>query len=308
MPNNINDLYLLAQIVAAGSLTKAALNLDSSPPAISRRLAAMEARLGVHLIDRNARHFQVTEEGGILLERAQRILAEIEEAEAEASNHANHLSGRLRVGAMQQLGRQRLAPVVAQFSEIHSRLQVELLLSDDEMDLVEDDLDILFQMNEPSSPHVVARKMTSSRHILCASPDYLRRHGRPQKPNDLLSHDCLCLKRGHRILKRWRLMENGVSREIQVNPRLTSNSGDVLHNWVLEGYGIAQKFQWDTQDDLDSGRLVECLPEFKDKALDLYAVYAYRRYQPPKISKFLNYVSEHVRKVVHADAVTTAEQ
>lgn len=296
MADNINDFHLFSQIVSAGSLTKAAMNLDSSPPAVSRRLAAMEARLGVRLIERNARHFQLTEAGGLLYERAQRILAEIQEAEEEAARHIDHLTGRLRIGAMLQLGRMRLAPDIARFSEMHPDLQIEFVLSDAPMDIVEDDLDILFKIDVQPSSYVVARKMTTSRLVLCATPDYLNRRGRPQKPDDLLEHDCLCLKRGSHVHKRWGVVENGVARDVQVTPRLVCNSGEVLYNWIVGGYGIGQKFQWDIQEDLDSGRLEECLPEFEGEGITLYAVYPYRRYQPPKIGAFLDYIAALVKK------------
>jgi len=296
MADTISDLHLFAQIVAAGSLTRAALNLDSSPPAVSRRLAAMEARLGVRLIERTARRFRLTEEGGLLHERALRILGDIEEAEAEATSHLGRLTGRLRIGAHQQAGRQRLAPLVARFGERHADLQIELVLSNAPLDLADDDLDIILQVETPSSGQVVARKLTSSELVLYAAPDYLKRRGRPQKPDDLQHHDCLCLKRGRRILDHWKLVEDGAPREIRVSPRLTSSSTEVIHDWVLAGYGIGQNFRWSIQDDLDAGRLEECLGEFNEASLDLHAIYAYRRHQPPKIKAFLEYVAEEIRR------------
>jgi len=295
MADNISDLFLLTQIVAAGSLTKAAVNLDSSPPAVSRRLASLEARLGVRLIERNARRFQLTEAGSVFYERAQHILAEIEAAEAEVVTHTNHLKGRLRIGAMVQLGRQRLAPDIARFSELHPGLDIDFVLSDAPKDLIEDDLDIIFQVDVPPGANFVARKMADSRLTLCASPEYLRRRGRPEKPEDLLRHDCLCLRRGGHVLKRWRFVDSGQPVEVGVNPRLVCNSGELLYNWAVQGYGIAQKFQWDIQKDLDAGILEECLPGYTDAPVTLYAVYAYRRPQPAKIGVFLDYISDLIR-------------
>lgn len=294
MADHISDLDLFCQIVAAGSLTRAALNLNSSPPAVSRRLAAMEARLGVRLIERNARRFRLTEEGSLLHERALRILADIEEAELEATSHVGRLAGWLRIGAHQQAGRERLGPLVARFGERHADLKIELVLSNAPLDLVEDGLDILLQIEKPTSGQVVARKLTSHQLVLYASPEYLDRRGRPKKPDDLLEHDCLCLKRGRLVLDRWPLVEDGETREIQVSPRLVSSSSEVIDDWAVAGYGIGLNFRWSIQEDLDAGRLEECLQGFNGMTLDLHAIYAYRRYQPPKITAFLDYLSEEV--------------
>jgi len=293
MADHISDLGLFAQVAAAGSLTRAAHNLNSSPPAVSRRLAAMESRLGVRLIERTARRFRLTEEGGLLLERAQQILAQIEEAETEASSRSGQLKGRLRIGALLQLGRQQIAPLVARFAQQHVQLQVELVLSDATMDLVDDDLDLLLQIDVPDSPNTVARKLAQSRRVFCASPAYLAASGRPRRPDDLLAHDCLCVLRGRRVLKRWKVRDEHGSREIQVMPRLSSSSGEVIHNWVLAGHGIGLKLLWDVADDLAAGRLEECLPDFNDETVDLYAVYAQRRYQPPKIRAFMEILSDY---------------
>lgn len=306
MADNINDLDLFVHIVGAGSISKAALALDSSPPAVSRRLAAMEARLGVRLIDRHARRFQLTEAGTVMYERAQRILAEIEDAEAEAASHSQRLTGRLRLGAMLQLGRHRLAPEVARFSQLYPGLRIELVLSDDPLDLAEDELDILFQFDVPQVSDVVARKLNTTRLVMCASPDYLRKRGRPQKPDDLLSHDCLCLTRGRHVLKQWKVQEDSVAKEIQVKPTLVCNSGEALYKWIRDGYGIGLQIEWDVEEDLAAGRLEECLRDFSQWPLSFYAVYAYRGYPSPKVKAFLDYMSE--RTASQPDSTSSVTQ
>lgn len=293
MSDSIGDLQLFTQIVAAGSLTRAAQRLDSSPPAVSRRLAAMESRLGVKLIERNARRFQLTEEGGALHERALRILADVVEAETEASSRSTHLRGRLRVGALLQFGRQRLAPLVARFGELHPDLQIELVLSDARMDLFDDDLDLLLQIEAPGPmASVVARPLLASRRVICASPAYLDRRGRPQHPDDLHEHDCLCVLRGRHVLRQWQVVVDGQPVAVQVSPRLCCSSGEVIHNWVLAGHGIGLKLRWDIEEDLTAGRLEECLADYNNEAVTLYAVYPPRRYPPPKLRAFLAFLTE----------------
>ncbi|NYT68461.1 LysR family transcriptional regulator [Pusillimonas noertemannii] len=292
MADSISELELFIQIAAAGSITMAAIKLDSSPPAVSRRLAAMEARLGVRLIERSARRFELTEAGHALLERAQRIVAEVEEAEAEVASHARKLVGRLSIGAMQRLIRTRLAPEVARFAQLHPQLQVEFRLSERPLDLEEDELDILFQIDVPSAANVVARKLTDSRFVLCASPDYLKRRGQPARPDDLLQHDCLCFVRGRRLMNSWTVSEGGVVRDVTVEARLASNSGDVLHQWIQGGFGIGMQFLWDVEEELAAGRLVECLAPYTSMSFSLYAVYAYKGYRSPKMEQFLKFLDD----------------
>lgn len=292
MADSISELGLFVEIAAAGSITAAAIKLDSSPPAVSRRLAALEARLGVRLIERSARRFELTEAGGALLERAQRIVAEVEEAEAEVTSHAHKLVGPLRIGAMHRLIRTRLAPEIARFAHLHPQLQIEFRLSERPFDLEEDDLDVLIQIDVPSATNVVARKLTDSRFVLCASPDYVRRRGQPATPDDLSQHDCLCFVRGRHVIDKWSVQENGVSRDVIIDARLASNSGDVLYQWIQGGFGIGMQFLWDVEEELAAGRLVECLAPFTSMPFSLYAVYAYKGYRSPKIDQLLKYMHE----------------
>ncbi|MFA5597485.1 MAG: LysR family transcriptional regulator [Pusillimonas sp.] len=290
MADSLNDLQLFTAIVNAGAITRAAGALNSSPPAVSRRLAALEKRLGVRLIERHARRFKLTEAGQNFHDRALRILADLEDAEAEASSHAHHLKGRLRIGAMFQNGRHSLAPEIARFALRYPDLQVELVMSDDPLDVVEDDLDILFQPDLPVQDTVVAQRIVDSRLIICASPDYLKRKGHPRTAADLLKHDCLCLSYGRTIYRNWRLTENGQQKEIEVHPRLVCNNGETLYDWVLAGYGIGVQFEWNARKDLEAGRLIMCFDSHW--SVSWYAVYPHRRVQPAKIKALLDYLAE----------------
>lgn len=292
MSDAIGDLRLLVELVAAGSLTRAAQVLDSSLPAVSRRLAAMEARLGVRLIERHARRFQLTEEGGRLHERALRILAEVDEAEAEASARGT-VRGRLRVGTLQGLGRQHISALVAEFAARHPQLEVELRLSD-KPDLIEDDIDIALQIDPPQSPRLVSRRLMRSRRAIIASPDYLRHAPPLRQPNDLRQHRCICLVRGHRVLDRWTFVEDGRPREIQVPHHLLCDSGEITRAWALAGHGVALKLLWDIEEDLVAGRLQECLADTVSERIDLFAVYPQQRYLPARLRAFLDFVGERM--------------
>lgn len=292
MADQIGDLKLFVQLVAAGSLSKAALELDSSTPAMSRRLAAMEARLGVRLIERHARRFLLTEEGALLHERALRIVRDVEEAEAEVSAQGDAVGGALRVGAPNELGRRVIAPLLGQFRERCPSLEVLLVLSDAGLDPVEEGLDIVLRNGMPPDPSTVVRKLLTSRRVVCATPEYLARHGTPAQPDDLLQHDCIRLVRGRHVFDRWPFVEDGIRREVSVRGSLSSTSGEVLHDWVLAGRGIGLKALWDVATDLQEGRLVECLRPYWCDEIELYACFASHAHMPRRVRAFADFLAE----------------
>ncbi|MDB5761407.1 MAG: transcriptional regulator, LysR family protein [Herminiimonas sp.] len=290
MADDISDLRLLTQLVAAGSLTEASKRLNSSLPAVSRRLADMESRLGVRLIERHARRFRLTEEGEALYERALHIVAEVDEAEAEASARGKAPQGRLRVICPVQIGRQRIAPLAARFSALNPGVHIELVLSDAVIDVTADEADLALHVGLPTNQSMVARLLLASRRVVCASPAYLAAHGAPQRPEDLSAHQCLRLVRGRRLIDRWRFECDGAIREMQVSGRLSTTSSEVLYQWALEGYGIGIKALWDIEEDLATGRLVECLAPFACDNIDLFVVYASRPLLPLRMRAFTDYL------------------
>ncbi|MDB5459238.1 MAG: LysR family transcriptional regulator [Caulobacteraceae bacterium] len=293
--DEISDLRLFVRLVAAGSLSEAARRLNSSPPAMSRRLAALEARLGVRLIDRDSRRFSPTEEGGQLYERALRILAEVDEAEAEASAGGALARGRLRIGAPIQMGRNQIAPMIADFLALYPQIQVDLVLSDAGQDVIDDHLDVALRLEAPSDPSIIARRLVSSRRVLCASPHHLARSPPLETPADLAQHDCIRLIRGHEIFDRWPFAIAGARQLFPVRGSLTTNSGEVLHQWILAGLGLGMKIHWDVRADLQAGRLVECLPAYACDDVDLYATYPTRSYLPPRVRAFIDFVAARIR-------------
>ncbi|WP_158806903.1 LysR family transcriptional regulator [Beijerinckia sp. L45] len=295
MADDVSDIRLFTKLVQAGSLSEAARRLNSSPPAMSRRLAAMESRLGVRLVDRNSRRFALTEEGGILFERSLRILTDLDEAEAEASTGGAVPRGHLRIGAPTQTGRQRIAPLVAAFVAQYPKVSVELVIADVEPDLVDDELDLAFTVGSPTEPSVIARKLTPARKlVICAAPDYLARHGMPEVPDDLLRHDCIRLVRGRRVFDHWAFNDAGRRRELHVHGTLSTTNSNVVLSWALAGLGIAQKLRWDVSDDLANGRLISCLPSFVADEKALYVVHAGRSHVPPRVRAFVDFSVAHI--------------
>lgn len=290
MADEISDLRLFARIVDAGSLSEAARRLDSSLPTVSRRLTGMEARLGVRLIDRSSRKFLLTDEGHRLRERTVAILAAVDEAEAEAAHAVDAAQGRLHVSAPQEIGRCRIAALIADFAEAHPRIEIDYMVTDQRFGVRAEDLDIAIQTKRPTDGDVIHRKLLSSRRVVCGSPDYLRRRGTPAVLSDLQEHHCIRMARDREIYNRWRFREDGEERFVAVGGNLISNSGDVIHGWVSEGRGLAMKALWDIAEDLATGRLVEVLGSFACDDVILYATFATRTHLPPRVRLFVDFL------------------
>ena len=294
MSDQIDDLRLLTVMVAAGSLAGAAKRLRSSAPAMTRRLAAMEQRLGVQLIERSARRFLLTEQGALLHERALKIVRDVDEAEAEASARGNTPGGLLRIGAPMELGRRVIAPLLARFRLQCPDLEVLLVLSDAGLHPVDDELEIVLRNGMPEDPAIVVRKLLTSRRVVCATPSYLAAHGTPRILDDLLQHNCIRLVRGRHVFDQWPFNENGKRRLVSVRGTLASTSGEVLHDWVLASMGIGLKALWDVHDELRSGALVECLPDYWCDEIELYACFASRGHMPRRVRAFTTFLVEQI--------------
>jgi DNA-binding transcriptional LysR family regulator len=304
MADEVAELQLFVEIVKAGNLSAASRALNSSPAAMSRGLSALESRLGVRLVTRTSRTFELTEEGHLFYERCERIVAEIAEAEAEASSQGKTLKGKLRIGAPMGIGRRLIAPLIASFVHKYPGIQAHLDLSDSGLDVIDDGLDIALRVGLPTDVSVIAKRILSTRRIVCASPSYLKRHGVPQRPEDLRQHDCIRLVRGRRVMDAWTFQEGGKRFEITVSGALTTTSGEVIHNWVSAGRGIALKAAWDVQPDLEAGTIIECLKDFWCDEIDLFAICASRQHLFPRIRVFLDFIAEKLPEMVRKECRT----
>ena len=294
MADEVAELQLFVEIVRAGNLSAAARALNSSPAAMNRGLTALESRLGVRLVTRTSRSFELTEEGQLFYERCTRIVADIADAEAEASSKGSTVRGKLRIGAPMELGRRLIAPLITDFRQKFPDVQVHLMLSDSGLDVIDDSLDVALRIGLPADSSVIAKKILSAKRIVCASPAYLKKHGVPAKPSDLLQHDCIRLVRGRRVMDTWIFQDQGRRFEVIVNGTMSTTSGEVMHDWVRAGKGIGLKAAWDLQTELAAGTIVQCLSEFWCDKIDLFAICANRQHLSPRIRAFLNFVAKNV--------------
>ncbi len=295
MADEISDLRFFTRLVAAGSLSAAARAIDGSPAAMSRRLAALEARLGVRLASRTTRSFDLTAEGGLFHERCLRIVEEIDEAEAEAAAGGIVPRGLLRIGVPLEIGRRRIAPLLSDFVALHPKVEAHLMLSDAILDVVGDSLDVVLYIGTPPEQGLIATKILSSDLVVCAAPAYLERRGTPRVPHDILAHDCIRLVRGRRVLDSWTFLIDGAPRELRVTGQLSSTSAEVVHDWTLAGMGVSLKAYWDVADDLETGALVRLLIPYRQAQITLNAVYLGRQHLAPRARLFLDFIRASLR-------------
>ena len=272
------ELGFIVALASAGSLSGAARELGITTSAVSKRLALIEARVGVPLVNRTTRRMSMTPEGEVLLEHARRILGEIADLDQLLTSSKGVPKGQLRVNATLGFGRLHIAPAISQYVLRYPEVDVQLQLSVDPPALTDDQFDVCIRFGAPSDTRVIARRLASNRRLLCASLKYLAQHGEPKTPGDLRKHNCISIRQGDEAYGLWRLYAGREAERdaqaVKVRGNLTTNDGEIAVNWALDGHGILLRAGWDIERYLDSGRLVEVLPGYKTPDADIYAVYA----------------------------------
>jgi DNA-binding transcriptional LysR family regulator len=304
--DEVSEFALFRAIVETGGISAAALALQSSPAAVSRRLSALETKLGVRLAERSSRRFRLTDEGLLLYERCRSILDQIRDAEAEVASRGGAARGLLRIGAPADFGRKHIAPLLPAFTAQHAGLDAHLTLSDIGLENETDGCDLVFRFGLPSDPTMIARKIATTSQVVCAAPSYLARRGKPSSPDELPGHDCLRLARRHHLIDRWRFKRDESDFEVHVRGPLSSGDGSVLRSWALAGAGISWEAYWDIADDLAAGRLIELLPEYRCSLIELYAVFAPSKPVPPRIRLFVDYMLQLMKQFTKDDPAAEA--
>ena len=301
MLDNLPALISFARIVSAGSLSGAAREMDLPLSVVSKRLAQLEAALGVRLIQRTTRRQTLTEEGALFHSRVVRILDEIEQAESLLMQRRQAVSGLLRVTAPGQLGRRRIAPIVAAFQREHPQLSVQLELTDAVVDLIDSGYDMAIRFGALTDSTLIARPLAPNFRVLCASPAYVAEHGAPVHPADLVQHRCILI--GDQRRADWRFSSGGEEHTVRVTASIVTNDGEAAHTLAAEGAGIAVKSIWDVGDDLLAGRLVRVLPGHSVSAAPLHAIYPHSQHLAPRVRVFVDYVRDRLQRDWRWDAL-----
>ncbi len=272
------------------NLSTVAPLLDLTPPAATKRLAQLEARLGVRLVNRTTRSISLTPEGETYLHYATRILADVREMEEVVSSSGSVPKGLLRINATLGFGRTAIAPIVSEFAAQHPQVEVQLDVTDRPIDLVESGVDLGIRFGALPDQRLVARRVLSNRRFLCAAPRYLARHGTPASLRDLASHQCIIHRQNEDAYGVWRFTRDGRAETVKVHGALSSNDGDIVLNWALDGHGILVRSEWDLAKYLESGRLRVVLPEFILPSADLFVYYPSKRDLSARTRAFIDFL------------------
>jgi DNA-binding transcriptional LysR family regulator len=288
---NLTDIAIFVKVVELSSFTAAAEALESSQPVVSKAVTRLEEKLGARLLNRTTRRLSLTEAGSELYRRSVRALKEIENAELEVARFQTEPRGTLRVAAPMSFSILHLGPVIQTFLAQFPGVTVELNMDDRQVDLVEEGYDVAIRIGQLQDSNLVARKITSTRQVMCASPVYLAKRGTPERPEDLLEHNCIV----YSFLltpREWRLVSaDGETHAVPVNGTLHSNNGLVNRAAAIAGAGIVLLPTFYIGDQVRSGVLTPVLCAFKPQELAVYAVYPERRNLMPKVRAFIDFLA-----------------
>lgn len=291
MTDRFAEIESFLKIAQAGTLSEAARRLGLSLAATSRRLSQLERRLGVLLVRRNSRHLSLTEEGSLLYARAGEAMSAIEQVEHDVMRRASEASGSLRIVTTIGAGRARLAPLLREFALLHPDVVLHLETSDQPATgIVESGHDIAICFDPPADSLLMMKKLADNSRLLCASPDYLRRRGRPTGLADLAGHDNVIV--GERQQALWRTLMAGAPM-----PRLSlhTNDAELARAWALDGAGIVLKSHWEVAEDLEKGRLEQLLPDVRLPPSSIAALYVPAQAESVKLRSFIDFAARQLK-------------
>ena len=293
--NRFGEMEVFVRVVEQGGFSAAARACRMTPSAVSKLVARLEARLGVRMVNRSTRRFQLTPEGAAFYERSVAVLADLDEAEREASS-GTQPSGRLRVNSNVPVGTHLLLPIVPAFLACHPQVSLDIALTDRVVDLLEDRTDVALRSGPLKSSRLVARKLGQTRLMVVASPAYLARVGTPRTPADLANHNCLAFSYA-RAVNGWPFTRRGRRTEVMPQGNTQISDGEALRAVAVAGLGVARLAAFQVRADLDAGRLVPVLEDYDPgETEDIHAVYVGQgAHLPARVRAFLDFLVAHVK-------------
>lgn len=292
--DRLKQIETFASVAAKGSLTAAALAEGVAPAVIGRRMDALEARLGVKLLLRTTRRINLTHEGSAFLEDCQRLLVDFNNAEASVSAGGVKASGHLRVTAPAGFGRRHVAPLVPDFLAQHPEVSLSLNLSDRVVDIANEGFDCAVRVGDLPDSSLVGVRLADNRRLCVAAPSYLQRAGLPASPADLARHQCLTLSSDASQTRGWAFLVDGSLTHLRPGGRLDCSDGQVLHEWCLQGLGLAWRSTWEVQADLAEGRLRSVLDDFAAPPNGIYAVFPSARHLPLRVRLWIDFLKQRL--------------
>ncbi|TGB81309.1 LysR family transcriptional regulator [Escherichia sp. E4208] len=292
----LNDLRVFMLVARRAGFAAVAEEMGVSPAFVSKRIALLEQTLNVVLLHRTTRRVTITEEGERIYEWAQRILHDVGQMMDELSDVRLVPQGMLRVISSFGFGRRVVAPALSALAKAYPQLELRFDVEDRLVDLVNEGVDLDIRIGDDIAPNLIARKLATNYRILCASPEFIAQHGAPKHFTDLAALPCLVIKERDHPFGVWQLRNKEGNHAIKVTGPLSSNHGEIVHQWCLDGQGIALRSWWDVSENIASGHLVQVLPEYYQPA-NVWAVYVSRLATSAKVRitvEFLRqYFAEH---------------
>nr|WP_211113534.1 LysR family transcriptional regulator [Azospirillum endophyticum] len=283
-------------VLRRNGFAAAAEALGASPAYVSKRIQVLEASLGVKLLHRSTRRIAATEAGERVHRWAQTILADMDGLVEEVAATKLNPRGLVRISSSLGFGRVHVAPALAALADLYPELELRFDVSDRLTDLVGEGIDLDIRIGNTIAPQLIARRLAGNRRILCAAPAYLERRGVPLRPDDLTEHDCLVIKERDHPFGLWRLSGPEGDVSVRVAGSLSSNHGEIVHQWAMAGRGIMLRSLWDVRTALSSGALVPLLPAYSQPA-DIWAVYPARLTNSAKLRVCVEFFERHFRGI-----------
>lgn len=285
-----SDLHFFSLLIKHGSLAAAAQQIGVTPPAVSKRLAAIERRLGVRLLQRTTRRIGLTPEGETYLVEGAKVLEDLETLERTVAGSRAVPKGLLRVCATLGFGRRQVAPALSTFARHYPDVELQLQLTDRPVNLVEQGFDLQLRFGDLPDARLTARLLAHNRRVLCASPAYLRRAGEPASPRELAQHACLFIRESEETFGTWHLRSGTRAEAVKVRGPLASNDGECVLGWALDGHGILMRSLWEAAPMLRTGQLRPVLPEWSLPSADIYAVFPTRSHLSAKTRALVDHL------------------
>ncbi len=297
--DNLGDIRLFVEAAQLGSLSAAGRKLGLTPAAASARLTKLETGLRARLFERTTRQLRLTDEGRLYLNCCRQALQALDDAEAALQAGQNVVRGKVRISATSDFGRNLLMHWLDEFNAQHPEVTFALTLSDSLSNLLQDDIDLAIRFGVPPDSSLVAKPLAPNRRVLCASPEYIAKHGEPKDPHDLARFDCIVLGTASGAVNEWRFTRGDEVQHytVPLDTARETNDGAIARDWALRGYGIVIKSMWDVEADLRGDGLRILLPDWRYPDAPLHALYHRNRFMAPRVRVLLDFLSARFAQV-----------
>ena len=285
----LSNIKVFIKITELNSIAGAANKLNISPSSVSKQISSLEDYLGVRLLNRTTRSISLTDIGEIYLDKARNIVEAFDQAEVIVNASQNQPRGLLRIASPTSFGLRHISPHIPNFMTKYPDLEIELIAYEDHIDIIKESVDVAIRLTELEDSSLVRRKISPGSRTIVASPEYIKKNGKPNTPNELLKHRLVTF-RGKSVYNDWHFTVNGVSSTMHVKGKLSMSSGEHILRAVINGGGISMLSGYITGRQIRDGRLQNLLTKFVKEEDPIYAVYPSKKYLSPKIKHFIDYL------------------